>query len=107
MRKLNIEMDGYHLSPTQAIVQSDYIDVAFLAADTAESFTVPAKAKIVLFSSTTNFYLNTRAVAVVPTGDISDGSGPEYNPIARQVSSGDTLSLIASTACIIMLAFYS
>ena len=107
MRKLNIEMDGYHLSPTQAIVQSDHIDVVFLAADTAESFTVPAKAKIVLFSSTTNFYLNTRAVAVIPTGDITDGSGPEYNPIARQVSPGDALSLIASTTCIIMLAFYS
>ncbi len=107
MRKLNIEMDGYHSSPTQAIVQSDYIDVAFLAADVAESFTVPAKANIVLFSSTTNFYLNTRAAAVIPTDDISDGSGPEYNPIARQVSPGDALSLIASAACIIMLAFYS
>lgn len=107
MRKLNIEMDGYHLSPTQAIVQSDYIDVAFLAADVAESFTVPAKANIVLFSSTFNFYLNTRATAVIPTGDITDGSGPEFNPIVRQVFSGDSLSLIASSACIIMLAFYS
>ena len=107
MRKLNIEMDGYHSSPTQAIVQSNYIDVAFLAADTVESFTVPAKAKIVLFSSNANFYLNTRAAAVIPIGDITDGSGPEYNPIARQVSPGDTLSLIAPAACIIMLAFYS
>lgn len=107
MRKLNIEMDGYHLSPTQAIVQSDYINVAFLAAGAAESFTVPAKAKIVLFSSTSNFYLNTRAAAVIPTGDITDGSGPEYNPIVRQVSPGDALSLIASEACIIMLAFYN
>lgn len=107
MRSLSIQMDSYHLSPTQAIVQSDYINAAFLAADTAEAFTVPAKAKIVLFSSTANFYLNTRAVAVIPAGDITDGSGPEYNPIARRVSSGDSLSLIASTACIIMLAFYS
>lgn len=107
MRKLNIKMDGYHLSPTQAIVQSDYIDISFLATGVAKSFTVPAKANTVLFSSTSNFYLNTRAAAVIPTGDITDGSGPEYNPIVRQVSPGDTLSLIAPTACIIMLAFYS
>ena len=107
MRKLSIELDGYHSSPTQAIHQSDYIDVAFLAAGTAETFTVPAKAKIVLFSSTSNFYLNTRAAAVIPTGDISNGSGPEYNPCGRLVSPGDSLSLIASTDCIVMLAFYS
>jgi hypothetical protein len=107
MRKLSIEMDGYHLTPTQAITQSDYINVAFLGVDTAESFTVPAKASIVLFSSDSNFYLNTRAAAVIPTGDIIDGSGPEYNPIVRRVSPGDSLSLISPAACIIMLAFYS
>lgn len=107
MRKLKIELDGYHSSPTQAIVQSDYIDAAFLGVNTAESFTVPAKAKIVLFSSTSNFYLNTRIAAVIPTGDITDGSSPEYNPIARLVSPGDSLSLISPAACIILLAFYS
>ncbi len=106
MRKLKIELDGYHSSPTYAIPQSDYINVAFLAAGTAESFTVPAKASIVLFSSDYNFYLNTRTVAVIPAGDITDGSGPEYNPVARQVSPGDTLSLIASIDCRVMLSFY-
>lgn len=100
-------MDGYHSSPTHAIVQSDYIDVAFLVIDSAESFTVPAKANVVLFSSTSDFYLNVRATAVIPTGDITDGSGPEYNPVVRHVSPGDTLSLISSTTCIVMLAFYS
>lgn len=107
MRKLNIELDGYHSSPTYAIPQSDYINAAFLAAGVAESFTVPAKANIVLFSSDSNFYLNVRAVAVIPVGDISDGSSPEYNPIARQVSPGDALSLIAPGACSVILAFYS
>lgn len=107
MRSLRIEMDGYHLSPTQAIPQSDHINVRFLAAESAESEIVPAKAKIVLFSSTANFYLNTRAAAAIPTNDITDGSGPEYNPVARVVSPGDTLSLIASGACIVMMAYYS
>ena len=107
MRKLKIELDGYHSSATQAIPQSNYIDARVLAADTAESPEVPAKAKIVLFSSTGNFYLNTRAAAVIPSGDIIDGSAPELNPIARTVSPGDTLSVIAPAACIVILAYYS
>ena len=106
MRKLKIELDGYHLSPTQAIRQSDYINVRFLAAGVAETETVPTGAGIVLFSSTANFYLNTRATAVIPTDDIIDGSGPEYNPIARVLTAGETMSLIASTNCIVMMAYY-
>ena len=106
MRKLKIELDGYHSSPTQAIRQSDYINAKFLAAGTAETETVPAEARIVLFSSTGDFYLNTRAVAVVPTNDITDGSAPEYNPIARLLVAGETMSLIASAACIVMMAYY-
>lgn len=106
MRKLKIELDGYHSSSTQAISQSDHIDAAVLAANVAESFTVPAKAKLVVFSSTATFYLNTRGTAVVPGNDITDGSAPEFNPIVRVVSPGDTLSLIASAACIVMMAYY-
>jgi hypothetical protein len=106
MRKLKIELDGYHSSPTQAIRQSDYINIRFLAADVAETETIPAEARIVLFSSTGNFYLNTRAAAVIPTGDITDGSGPEYNPVARLLVAGETMSLIASSACIVMMAYY-
>lgn len=108
MRSLKIELDGFHASPTQAIPQSDYIDALVLAANTAEDATVPSKAKIVLFSSTSNFYLNTRTTpAVIPAADISNGTAPEYNPVARKVSPGDTLSVIAPVACIVMLAYYS
>ena len=106
MRKLNIELDGYHSSPTQAIRQSDFINVKFLGVDTAETETIPAGARIVLFSSTGNFYLNTRAAAVIPTGDVTDGSGPEYNPIARLLAAGETMSLISPVACIVMMAYY-
>lgn len=106
MRKLKIELDGYHSSPTQAIRQSDYINVRFLAADTAETETIPTGARIVLFSATGNFYLNTRAAAVIPTGDITDGSGPEYNPIVRLLVAGETMSLIAPAACTVMMAYY-
>lgn len=111
MRSLKIELDGFHVSPTQAIPQSDHINALVLAAGVAESDTVPAKAKIVLFSATSNFYLNTRAAAVIPTVDIKEGANPgtapEYNPVARKVAPGDTLSIIAPEICIVMLAYYS
>lgn len=106
MRKLKIELDGYHSSPTQAIRQSDFINVKALAADVAETETVPAGARIVVFSATSNFYLNTRAAAVIPTGDITDGSGPEYNPVSRLLVAGETMSLIAPATCIVMMAYY-
>lgn len=106
MRKLRIELDGYHSTPIQAVRQSDYINVRFLAAGVAETETIPTGARIVLFSATSNFYLNTRAAAVIPTGDITNGSGPEYNPIARLLVAGETMSLIAPAACIVMMAYY-
>ena len=106
MRKLKIELDGYHSSSTQAIRQSDFINVRFLAAGVAETETIPTGARIVLFSATSNFYLNTRAAAVIPTGDSTNGSGPEYNPIARLLVAGETMSLIAPTACIVTMAYY-
>lgn len=106
MRKLKIELDGYHSSPTQAIRQSDYINAKFLVAGVAETETAPAGARIVLFSSTDNFYLNTRAAAVIPTDDIIDGSAPEYNPVIRSLITGETMSLIAPANCIVMMAYY-
>ena len=107
MRKLRLELDGYHGSAMQAIEQSGYIDAKVLAANTAETVTVPTGARIVLFSATDNFYMDTRTIpAVIPTADISNGTAPEFNPIARMVTAADTFSLIAPTACIVIMSWY-
>ena len=108
MKQLRMLNDGFHESTISLINQSDYIDFAILAADTKEDFTVPALAKAVLFSAIGDFYclIGPSASASVPAADITDGSAPELNPVAREVVAGETISLIASAGCRIMMAFY-
>jgi len=107
VRSVMIEMDGYHLSPTQAIPQSDCINALALAGTGEETSTVPAKAKIVMFSATTDFYMKVNATASVP-GDTVDGSASELYPAVRRVSPGDVLHLISNgTAGIVTIAYYS
>jgi len=54
---------------------SSYIDNHVLAANVAESFTKPAGARFVRLSANTAYFFNPNAVAVVPSGDVTDGSG--------------------------------
>lgn len=93
--------------------QSVYIDNRVLAANTAEAHTVPVdaaskKATYVIFSSTCDFYADFVSTAVVPSADVTDGSGPELNPTARFLANGvTTISLItAADSCIVTMMFY-
>lgn len=71
-----------------------------LGAGTAESYTVPAGAKYALITSALPFYGCLSGTAVVPTGEITDGSGSFYVAAGMQckLGSGRTLSLIRATA---------
>jgi hypothetical protein len=108
MKRLRVVVDGLHIPLIPMIDQSNYIDVAVLAADAKEDFAVPAKAKKVIFSANGDFYcqIGASASAAVPTVDVTDGSGSELNPVAREVVPAETISLIAPAACIITMAFY-
>lgn len=88
------------------IPQSDTINAKVLAAGVAEVETVPAEAKCVLFSSEGNFYAKHNAAASVPAGDVIDGTASELNPSGYIVAAADTIGLIASTDCVITLAYY-
>lgn len=106
MKQLRALKDGFHEVMVPLINQSDHIDAAVLAIDVAEGFTVPAGAKKVLFSATSNFYCSIGGTAAVPAADITDGSASELNPSAREVQAGDTISLISPSQCIVIMAFY-
>jgi hypothetical protein len=108
MKQLHTMIDGLHIPLVAMINQSDYIDVAVLAADIKEDFTIPAKAKKVIFSSNGDFYcqIGSSASAAIAAVDVIDGSGSELNPVARRVVPTETISLIATAACIITMAFY-
>jgi len=86
----------------------NYTDVRVLAANTAETHTVPAGAHFVVFSSNcAAFYVNWSTTATVPGADVTDGSGSELNPTQRYMGTGVTgLSLISPTTCTITMAFY-
>ena len=93
--------------------QSVYIDNRVLAANTAEAHTVPVdaastKATYVIFSSTCDFYADFASTAVVPSADVTNGSGPELNPTARFLANDvTTISLItAADSCVVTMMFY-
>lgn len=84
-----------------------YVDAAVLAADTAETFTCPTDANFVIFSSTGDFFAKYDGAATVPAADITDGTAPELNPIARLMDGGTSISLIASAATTVTLSYYA
>ena len=105
MRNFVIKSDGNGDHPTWLTRQSDYINAKSLAAGVAESETVPTDAGKVFFSSTGNYYVNTRGTAAVP-GDVTNGSASDLNPIGYMVSPGEVISLIAPAACVVTIAYY-
>ena len=105
MQSFVIKADANGDFPTWLTRQSKFINSKVLAAGVAESDTVPADAGKVYFSCTGNYYVNTRATAVVPT-DLTDGSASELNPIGYMVTPGETISIIAPAACVITLAYF-
>lgn len=85
---------------------SDSVMARSLAANTAESITVPAGARYVVFAGTADFYANYTTTATVP-GDTTDGTASELNPTMRDVRNVTTISVISGSNAVITAAFYS
>lgn len=93
--------------PILTLPFSNYVLTRVLAAGVAESFTVPAGAAVVVFSSNGDFYANARGTAAVPAADVTDGSASELNPTSRACTPGGTISVISPYATIVTAAFYA
>lgn len=89
-----------------AIPAPNFVNSRSLAANTAESITVPSDRNLVVFSATADFYANYTATAAVP-GDVTDGTASELNPTVRSVAPGSTISVISPSACVVTAAFYN
>lgn len=83
-----------------------YSDARVLAANTAETVTVPAAAAFAFFSCTEDFYAKRNGTAAVPSADVADGTAAELNPTARAVTPGDTISVISESAAILTVSWY-
>lgn len=86
-----------------------YIQARVLAANTAESITVPTNARYVVFSGNCpDYYVSYDAdTAIVPNADVDDGTSNEYAPTVRFISGLTSLSVISPTACILTASFYT
>lgn len=93
--------------PSNVLASATYIDAKVLLANTSQTQTVPTGANWVVFSATCNFYAQRGASASVPAATISNGSSPQVNPSAWNVTDITQLTLIADTNCTVTLAFYS
>lgn len=91
---------------TSVLPISNYTLVLLLSAGVSKAVTVPAEARVVLFSATGNFWLSADSTPAVPAADILDGTAPELNPSGRAVRAGQTLGLVAPAACTVSLSFY-
>ncbi len=84
---------------------SSHVDARALGINTAETITVPTKARYVLFSSTGDFYVKKNGTAAVPA-DVSNGSASELNPTLRSIADVGTLGLISPAACVVTMSWF-
>lgn len=106
---------AYHRN-SEAITAPAYVSARALAANTAESITIPVdadskRARYVRLSSSGDFYVDWNGdAAVVPT-DLDDGSAAEYKPTGLHYI-GDlpenitALSIISAGTPIVTAAFF-
>lgn len=109
MKKLTF-ISGLNGLPSNIAQASSYVDARVLDnLNTAETVTVPAGAKSVVFSTTGNFYANFNGgTAVAPVADVTDGSASEVNPIAVGLFNIATFSIVAAnlTAQTVTMKFF-
>lgn len=92
-------------------VSAGYVDHRFFAAATAESHTSPTGANWVIATPTVDAYVNTGGTAVVPSADVTDGTGSTLCPAGVKtvfcVGADTTISVIATVAGSVQLEYYS
>lgn len=82
------------------------IDNYVLAASTNKAVTVPAGAEYALFAADADIWVKVGGVAAVPSGDVTDGTGSELNPVVRRVEPGGTVGVISEYAAKVSITFY-
>lgn len=91
---------------TDVLVPSPHRQAYPLVPLTAFAIPVPEGARTVVMAATTDVWVQYDTVAVVPTMAVADGNAPELNPIARDVSRVQEISIIAANPGAISLGFY-
>ena len=83
-----------------------YVDARSLAANVAETHTIPTGYNAVIFSSScAAFYAKPGASAAVIAADVTDGTASFLNPTQWFLGGATQLTLIAPTTCLVSLAW--
>lgn len=87
-------------------IKQGYIYTNVLAANVAESVTIPTGAKFFVINSTSDIWVKVGAAATVPAGDTTNDSGSELNPGVRYLGSDTTVGIISESAAKVSIMFY-
>lgn len=87
-------------------LRPSYINNYILAANTSKTVTVPDGAHYAIFSATNDIWVEINGTVAVPSGDVTDGTGSELNPVIRRVNPGDSIGVISEYATLLSVAFY-
>lgn len=101
-----IQVQDVSGSPIIGLNRPQYVDAVVLTANTAATYTFPTGKKYALFSATADFYVSYSGTAVVPSTNVTDGTGPELNPVMRQVDGLTSVSIISPSSCVVTVAIY-
>jgi len=87
---------------------SDKVNNYVTVANTAQTVTIPTGATVAVFNSTVPFYVDfSGATAVVPSVNVTNGTGVVYQPSSRYVSGLSSFSIISAQVGVITIEFYS
>lgn len=106
-----IPKDAPARNPSNIRSAPTYVQARVLAANVAETMTVPAGTQLVIFASTCNFYAKVGNSAAVPAADVTDGTASELNPAAWYLAAATTATtnitvITADATCILTAAAY-
>lgn len=97
---------GQNIEPVFARSKPAFIDAVVLVENTESVIDIPQGAGICIFSSDSDFYVRADDEALIPQGDVTDGSASEMNPAQWDVHDVAKLHLIAPENSIVTLSFY-
>lgn len=118
VNKLRVARDQGVDNPDVLLIKNvpEYVDHVVLVANVVSSYTVPAGATVVLFSSTVPFYVKPNADPAIPSVAVTNGTGADYNPTGYYLINLDgvstpgtaitTLRFISSSAGVVTIVVH-
>jgi len=87
-------------------ISRGYVNNYVLVADTNKAVTVPTGARYAVFAANADIWVNVGGTAAIPSGDVTNGTGSEFNPVVRWIEGESTIGVISAGAAKVSITFY-